>query len=258
MTEPAQWAGVSSEEVVPGAGSVQGAGHLSGELLIVDDDTELCAMLVDFFRQEEFLVETEQDGELGLARALAESFDLLVLDVMLPGLDGFEALRRLRRRSRVPVLMLTARGGKEETVRGLQLGADDYLAKPFDPDELLARIRAILRRVVRFPKGIPETLQVGELRLFPGSREACFRRRPLGLTAMECEILEQLMRSCGRAVSRDQLTFALYNRLASPFERAVDTHVSRLRRKLGEGGRMILSVRGTGYQLSVSPEANTP
>ena len=258
MTELTQWTGVPGEEVLPRAASVLGVGSFSGRLLIVDDDTELCSMLVDLFRQQDFLVETEPDGDRGLARALAETFDLLVLDVMLPGLEGFEALRRLREKSRVPVLMLTARGGKEETVRGLQLGADDYLAKPFDPDELLARVRAILRRVVGSTSDIPEALQVGELRLFRGSREAYFRGRPLGLTATECEILEQLMRSCGRAVSRDQFAFALYNRLASPFERAVDTHVSRLRHKLGEGGRMILSVRGTGYQLSASPELDTP
>ena len=218
-------------------------------LLVVDDDSELCSMLREFFRQQGFEVEFEREGGQGLARALADSFDLLILDVMLPGLNGFEALRRLRERSQLPVLMLTARGERGERVHGLDLGADDYLPKPFDPEELLARVRAILRRVVVAGINGPEALEIGELRLFPGARDAYFRSERLGLTAMECEVLEQLMRSRGRVVSRDQLSLHLYDRLATAFDRAVDTHVSRIRRKMGDGRGMILSVRGTGYQL---------
>jgi two-component system response regulator CpxR len=218
-------------------------------LLVVDDDTELCAALGGVLRQQGFAVEFEQDGLIGLNRALNESFDLLVLDVMLPGLDGFAALSQLRKESRVPVLMLTARGDKEDRVRGLEMGADDYLAKPFDPDELIARLGAILRRSSPTPAPASEPLRVGELSLLPGARDAYLRGRCLRLTAMECEILEQLMRAAGRPVSRDQLSNLLYRRPATYFDRAVDTHISRIRHKMGEQGSMIMSVRGTGYLL---------
>ena len=206
-------------------------------------------MLVEFFRQHGFDVACENEASRGLSRVMAGRFDLLILDVMLPGVDGFEALRKLRQQSQVPVLMLTARGERAERIQGLQMGADDYLPKPFDPEELLARVRAILRRVAVSAIRPSELLQVGELRLLPGSRDAYFRGHKLELTAMECEVLEQLMRSCGRVVSRDQLSLHLYSRPATAFDRSVDTHISRIRRKLGSGRGMIMSVRGTGYQL---------
>jgi DNA-binding response OmpR family regulator len=223
-------------------------------LLVVDDDSELCSMLREFFRQQGFEIEAERDATRGLSRAVSEHFDLVILDVMLPGLDGYEMLQRLRKQSQLPVLMLTARGERGERVRGLELGADDYLPKPFDPEELLARVRAILRRVAISVASGPDALEVGELRLLPGARDAYFRGERLGLTAMECEVLEQLIRSYGRVVSRDQLSLHLYNRVATAFDRAVDKHVSRIRRKMGEGRGMILSVRGTGYQLCYPPD----
>ena len=219
------------------------------KILVVDDDQELCSMLSEFFRQQGFSVECERDGTRGLSRATTESFDLLILDVMLPGIDGFHALEALRRKSFLPVLMLTARGERGERIQGLDLGADDYLPKPFDPVELLARVRAILRRTATPGTIAQETLVVDALRLVPGARDACYRGKKLELTAMECEVLEQLMRSCGRVVSRDQLSLHLYNRPATAFDRSVDTHISRIRRKMGEGRHLILSVRGTGYQL---------
>ena len=206
-------------------------------------------MLSEFFRQQGFTVECERDGTRGLSRATTETFDLLILDVMLPGVDGFQALQALRRKSHVPVLMLTARGERGERIHGLELGADDYLPKPFDPVELLARVRAILRRTAMPGANTKETLVVGELRLVPGARDAYYRGEQLGLTAMECEVLEQLMRSCGRVVSRDQLSLHLYSRPATAFDRSVDTHISRIRRKMRGGRSLILSVRGTGYQL---------
>lgn len=218
-------------------------------ILIMDDDRELCSMLSDFFRQQGFGVECERHGICGLSRATMESFDLLILDVMLPGVDGFQALQVLRRKSQMPVLMLTARGERGERIQGLELGADDYLPKPFDPEELLARVRAILRRTATPPGSAEETLEVGELRLFPGTRDAYYCGKGLGLTAMECEVLEQLMRSNGHVVSRDQLSLHLYSRTATAFDRSVDTHISRIRRKMGDGRAMILSIRGTGYQL---------
>jgi two-component system response regulator CpxR len=219
------------------------------KILIVDDDRELCSMLTEFFRQRGFSVECEKDGICGLSRATTESFDLLILDVMLPGVDGFTALRTLRQKNQIPVLMLTARGERGERVQGLELGADDYLPKPFDPEELLARVRAILRRVAQPASQASEALEIGDLRLLPGARDAYYRGDELGLTAMECEVLEQLMRFCGHVVSRDQLSLHLYNRPATAFDRSVDTHISRIRRKMGDGRGMIVSVRGTGYQL---------
>lgn len=227
------------------------------KILVVDDDRELCSMLSELFRQHGFSVECERDGIRGLGRAASEAFDLLILDVMLPGVDGFTALRTLRQRSQVPVLMLTARGERGERIQGLDLGADDYLPKPFDPEELLARVRAILRRVAHPASSSSEPLKVGELRLLPGARDAYYRDERLELTAMECEVLEQLMRSCGRVVSRDQLSLHLYNRPATAFDRSIDTHISRIRRKMGCGRTMILSVRGSGYQLCSPPSNKT-
>jgi len=215
-------------------------------------------MLTEFFRQRGFSVESEKDGVCGLSRVTSESFDLLILDVMLPGIDGFTALETLRRKSQVPVLMLTARGERGERIQGLELGADDYLPKPFDPDELLARVRAILRRTTVAGADAEQILEVGELRLTPGARDACYRGTKLGLTAMECEVLEQLMRSSGKVVSRDHLSLHLYNRPATAFDRSVDTHVSRIRRKMGGGRDFILSVRGAGYQLCQPAKVQTP
>jgi len=206
-------------------------------------------MLGDFLHEAGFLVEIEPDSLRGIGRTQTEPYDLLILDVMLPGTDGFEVLRQIRRRSQLPVLMLTAKTEPGERVRGFDLGADDYLPKPFYPEELLARVRAILRRVAHATADAPEVLQVGDLKLLPGTLEAFFQDQSLGLTAMECEVLEHLMRSCGRVVSRDDFSVLLYKRAATAFDRAVDVHVSRIRRKLGAARSLILSVRGTGYQL---------
>ena len=219
-------------------------------LLVIDDDNELCVALEEILRRQGFSVQLEQDGLVGLHRALHDSFDLLVLDVALPGLDGFSALTQLRKESQMPVLMLTACGGKGDRIRGLESGADDYLTKPFEPEELLARIRAILRRSsAPRPKEAAEPLKVGELTLYPGAGEAYLGKVDLRLTAVEGEIVEQLMRAAGRPVSRDQISLFLYGRPVAPFERWIDTHINRVRRKFGEKADMIVSVRGIGYQL---------
>jgi two-component system response regulator CpxR len=211
------------------------------KLLVVDDDPTLC----ELFEESGYLVEFEPDADGGLRRAQTEPYDLLILDIVL---SGFEVLRRLRDQSRIPVLILSAKAERLDRVNGLRAGADDYLAKPFFPDELLARIEAILRRTgTASPR--PDALEVGELRLLPASRDVYFQSKRLDLTAMEVEILECLMDSVGKVVSRDRLSLRLYNRLSAPFERNIDTHVSRIRRKMGEGRGMILSVRGTGYQI---------
>ena len=223
-------------------------------LLLVDDDTDLCFMLRDYFHDAGISVEFETDGLKSVVRTQSEAYDLMILDVMLSGPDGFEILRQIRQESRQPVIMLTARTGRSDRVRCFELGADDYLAKPFYPEELLARVHAIVRRWAPESCSQPDTLQAGELSLLPGTRTALYRGKPLDLTAMECEVLERLLRFRGTVVSRDQLSLRLYHRPATTFDRSIDTHVSRIRRKLGEGREMILSVRGTGYQLCDQPK----
>ena len=218
--------------------------------MIIDDDVELCALLREFLLRENFEVETAYDGTSGLKRTSAEPFDLIVLDLMLPEMDGFELLRQLRQSSRVPVLMLTARGDDEDRIVGLNLGADDYLAKPFNPRELVARIRAILRRAAA-PRS---RIEVNGVVLVPGTREVICDERPVILTTLEFDILELLMRSAGRVVSRDTLMGSMYNRRATPFDRSIDMHVSHLRKKLEAGKPVIKTIRGVGYQFSQSPE----
>lgn len=214
------------------------------KLLVVDDDAEHCAALREVLEEAGYLVDIESE----LLRTQTESYDLLIMDVV----DGVELLRRVRDRSQVPILVLSARAERADRVAGLWAGADEYLGKPFHADELLARIQSLLRRAGTNGKAAP-AIEIGELRLLPASREAYFQNKRLDLTAMEIEILECLMRSFGKAVSRDRLSLRLYNRLSAPFERNIDTHVSRLRRKMGDGGGMILSVRGTGYQIRLLP-----
>jgi len=218
-------------------------------LLIIDDDTELCSLLGEFLRREGYQVEAEHNGANGLARALAGEFALVVLDVMLPGLDGFEILRRLRPRSRVPVLMLTARAEDVDRIIGLELGADDYLPKPFNPRELAARIRAILRRAEPRPAEKPEHLEVNGVALDTGTREVLCGGKRIEVTTFEFDILELLMRAAGRVLSRDALMESLYNRKATPFDRSIDMHVSHLRKKLGADREIIKTVRGVGYQF---------
>lgn len=221
-------------------------------LLVVDDDVELCSLLSEFLRREGYTVECVNDGRNGLDKALQGGFDLLVLDVMLPGIDGYEILRRLRTQSRVPVLMLTARGEDVDRIIGLELGADDYLPKPFNPRELSARVKAILRRTEAKPNR--GRVEVNGIVLDPGTREVFLEGQPVEITTLEFDILEVLMRAAGRVVSRDDLMESLYNRKATPFDRSIDMHVSHLRKKL-EGGRPVIkTIRGAGYQFSQSPE----
>ena len=220
-------------------------------ILIVDDDEELTTLLTELLTREGFRVETQNDGRRGLGAALNGSYDLLVLDVMLPGLDGFEILKRVRRETRLPVLMLTARGEDEDRIVGLELGADDYLPKPFNTRELVARIRAIMRRLE--PRAPSSKLQISDISIDPGTREVKRDGESIEVTTFEFDILETLMRSAGRVVSRDQLMEELYGRKATPFDRSVDMHISHLRRKLERGKPLIKTIRGVGYQF-VRPE----
>ena len=227
-------------------------------ILLVDDDAELCALMSEFLKREGFTVTFEHEGHRGLEKAAQPGVDLVVLDVMLPGLDGFEILRRLRQQSKVPVIMLTARGEDVDRIVGLELGADDYLPKPFNPRELAARIRAILRRYEPRPAGAegaaPSRLEVNGIVLDPGSRQVFASGKPVELTTFEFDILEMLMRSAGRVLSRDALMENFYNRKATPFDRSIDMHISHLRKKLDRGESLIKTIRGVGYQFSRTPE----
>ncbi|HXE63317.1 MAG TPA: response regulator transcription factor [Bryobacteraceae bacterium] len=221
-----------------------------GAILLAEDDTELCSMMADFFAHRGFEVEVVHNGRDAIRRSMEGSHDLLILDVMMPVLDGFEALRQIRKRSALPVIMLTARTAPADRIEGLNTGADDYLPKPFAPEELLARVRAVLRRSGRAPQS-GETLECGSLRVRPATREVWVRSEAVALTSIEFDILECLAHAAGRVVSRDSLTAALYQREASPFERSLDVHVSHLRRKLDdEDETFIHTVRGAGYMLA--------
>jgi two-component system response regulator CpxR len=225
---------------------------------LIDDDAELCALLGEFLKREGFTVECEHEGNRGLERAAQPGVDLVVLDVMLPGIDGFEILRRLRTHSKVPVIMLTARGEDVDRIVGLEIGADDYLAKPFNPRELAARIRAILRRYEARPAAPAGRIEVNGIVLDPANREVYSGGKPIELTTFEFDILEMLMRSAGRVLSRDALMENFYNRKATPFDRSIDMHISHLRKKLERGESIIKTIRGVGYQLARTPEDLAP
>jgi two-component system, OmpR family, response regulator CpxR len=227
-------------------------------VLIVDDDVELCELLEEFLGQEGYVVESYHRGSGAAEEAVSGAFDLVVLDVMLPGCSGFEVLRRIRASSMVPILMLTARGEEVDRIVGLEMGADDYLPKPFSPRELAARMRAVLRRIE--PRGAvagprPEALEVGDLALDPGARTATLDGDEVRLTGIEFSLLELLVRHAGTVVGRDELSQEVLGRRANSFDRSLDVHVSNLRRKLGplaDGGERIKTVRGVGY-LYVHP-----
>jgi two-component system response regulator CpxR len=212
-------------------------------VLLVDDDRELCRLVTRFLAREGFEIVWAPGGEAGVERALAEDYALIMLDVMMPDADGFEVLQRIRRHSRIPVLMLTARGDTQDRIRGLEMGADDYLPKPFDPAELLARIRAILRRAS--PRVAPAALAVGDVELDGGARTVRKSGAAVDLTTVEFDLLAALLRVAGSTVSREDLVRNVLGREFSPFDRSIDTHVCNLRRKLG--GDRIKGVRGAGY-----------
>lgn len=217
-------------------------------VLLVDDDVQLCKLLAERLATEGFTMETVHDGSRGLERALSMEYSLVVLDLMLPGMGGLDVLRRLRKVSPVPVLILTARGEDADRIVGLEMGADDYVPKPFNPRELIARIRAILRRTGRAEVSAGP-LVVGDIRIDPAVREVWLENTPLNLTSAEFTLLEVFMREPGRVLSRDQLTEAVLGRKVGAFDRVIDVHVSNLRRKLGvaQDGQRIKAVRGSGY-----------
>jgi DNA-binding response OmpR family regulator len=223
-------------------------------ILIVDDDVELCELLSEYLEPEGFEVEVVHDGALGVERVIGMPPSIVVLDVMLPGLNGFEALRRIRAKSGTPVVMLTARREEVDRIVGLEMGADDYLPKPFNPRELVARIRAVLRRssdaIQESPAETHAPLTIEDVTLDRGARSVRCAGMLVELTASEFDLLELLLRTAGTIVTREEVARAVFGRHFNPFDRSVDMHVSRLRRKLGprpDGLERIKSVRGTGY-----------
>ena len=217
-------------------------------VLIVDDDVQLCRLLAERLKSEGFTIEIVNDGIRGLERALSMEHALVVLDLMLPGMGGLDVLRRLRAKSPVPVLILTARGEDIDRILGLEIGADDYVPKPFNPRELIARIRAILRRTSS-AANTASPLVVGDLRLDPRAREVWLNDVALNLTSVEFTLLEAFLRDAGKILSREHLTDAVLGRKLGPFDRVIDVHVSNVRKKLGtsEHGPRIKAVRGAGY-----------
>jgi two-component system response regulator CpxR len=224
-------------------------------LLVIDDDERLRSLLAEYLGGRGYAVITASSGEAGLIRLRGGGIDMVILDVMMPGIDGFEVCRQLRGFSKVPVIMLTARGDELDRIVGLEIGADDYLPKPFNPRELLARIQAVLRRVEASPD-IGGSLRAGPLVLDIDRRSASLRGEPLLLTTTEFEILRTLLANAGRVIPRERLMELARGQEWAAFDRSVDVHISHLRRKLGDDSRQpvfIKTVRGIGYTMPRNP-----
>jgi two-component system response regulator CpxR len=224
------------------------------QILVIDDDLELGELLTELFDQEGFTVEVVGDASAGLARAQSKTYALIVLDVMLPGQNGFEVLTRLRKTSQVPVLMLTARGEDVDRIVGLEMGADDYLPKPFNPRELVARVRALHRRAAgaMIAAESPASFSVDDLEVLPSARLVRVRGEEIKLTTAEYDLLEALVKEAGSVVPREDLTRIVLGRKLAAFDRSIDMHVSNLRKKLGpgaDGAERIKTVRNAGYLL---------
>ena len=231
-------------------------------ILVIDDDIELCQLVGEYLETEGYVVDAVHDGEAGVARALAGEHRLAVLDYMLPGINGFEVLRQIRASSRLPIVMLTARGDHVNRIVGLQMGADDYLPKPFDPLELVARINAVLRRTHESPTDIPTdpVLAVGDIEMDNRTRTVHRGGKIVELTVVEYSLLEQLLSAPGQVLSREDLVMKVLHRKLSPFDRSIDTHVSNLRKKLGHevnGVERIKTVRSIGYIYASSKQAGS-
>ncbi|MEN9580641.1 MAG: hypothetical protein RJA70_3650 [Pseudomonadota bacterium] len=221
---------------------------MTDRLLLIDDDRSLFALLSEFFESESVVLTHAKDGAEGLRRVERETFDAVLLDVMMPGMSGLDVLRKLRAASRIPVIMLTAKGDETDRVVGLELGADDYLAKPFSPRELLARLRAVLRRVR--PAVDQQRLCLGGVSVEPASRRVQVEEQLIELTGLEFDLLVTLMRRAGRVVRREALLTESGRADIVVSDRAVDVHISHLRKKLGRSGHLIRTVRGVGYVFS--------
>lgn len=224
-------------------------------VLVVDDDTKLCRLIHDYLAPLGYEVTIEHTGPAGLEAALGNSFAAVLLDVMLPGMDGFEVLKKLRSHSSVPVLMLTGRGEEPDRIVGLELGADDYLPKTFSTRELLARLRAVIRRsILTAASAAPhsQAIVVGDLELSEGARAASLSGQVLQFTTVEFDLLLSLAKAAGRVKTREQLLLEVADRNFDVFDRSIDVHISSVRRKLGDDPktpRFIVTVRNVGYMM---------
>ncbi|WP_105214707.1 response regulator transcription factor [Pseudoalteromonas sp. T1lg22] len=222
------------------------------KVLLIDDDIELASMLSEYIHSQGFGVECAHDGEQGLAMAMENRHDLILLDVMLPKLDGFEVLKQLRATSLVPVIMLTAKGDDFDRIFGLELGADDYIPKPFNHRELIARIKAITRRIEHINNSQPrQELEFANLNICMQSRSASAQGQALTLTGTEFAILHLLLQEPGAVISKEQISEQVLGRRLAPYDRSIDMHVSNLRKKIAEHieNERIRTVRGAGYVL---------
>jgi len=225
------------------------------KLLLVDDDQELSSLLKEYLQTEGFDVSMAHDGQAGAAKAITGEFDVIILDVMMPVLNGFEALRKLREHVNTPVIMLTAKGETVDRIVGLEMGADDYLPKPCNPRELIARVRAILRRaeVPCEPQPVSDAIEVDDLYLQLKSHTTHYQGKAISLTGAEFTVLELLMREAGNVISKEALTEKALNRKLTPYDRSIDVHVSNIRKKLaveGASKELIINIRGAGYMLT--------
>jgi two-component system response regulator CpxR len=231
-------------------------------LLVIDDDLELCELVNRFLASEGFVVDAVHNGAAGIARALGGSYALVLLDVMLGRTNGFDVLRQIRATSQIPIVMLTAKGDALDRVVGLEIGADDYLPKPFNPQELAARIRAVLRRSVSSRNAQKRArIVVDDVDLDPGARSVRRGGQPIELTTVEFDLLDALAGDPGQVISRESLVKRVLGREFSPFDRSIDTHVYNLRRKLGplaDGGERIVGIRGIGYLYACSSKSSSP
>ena len=221
------------------------------DLLLVEDDSRLASLTREYLEKNGVVVTLEEDGERGLQQALKHNFDVILLDLMLPGRDGISICQRLREHSDVPIIMVTARGEEADRVMGLEIGADDYLPKPFSPRELLARIRVAVRRARGQSGPRSNQIRVGDLELDPGSLTATLNGTVLDLTSYEFALLQALSERAGQVLSRDRLMELVRGNADEAFDRSIDVHISRLRQKLGDDPRKplrIRTVRGAGYQ----------
>ena len=230
------------------------------KLLVIDDDKKLCDLLSEYMGQEGFTIEATHDGKAGAAKAITGNFDLIILDVMLPGENGFEVLRKIRAKINTPIVMLTARGDDVDKIIGLEMGADDYLPKPFNTRELVARIRTVLRRTK--PERDEEEvltaskrLVIGDIEMDLGTRNVICSGSPVELTSVEFNLLEYLLRNAGELVSREDLTFKVLGRRLTAYDRSIDGYVSKLRKKLGHevsGNERIKAIRSVGYLYALT------
>ena len=226
-------------------------------ILLADDDTELCTLLSEYLHAENFKVEAVHDGESAVQHALEKHYDVMILDIMMPKLNGLEVLKRLQNQVQTPILMLTARGDDIDRILGLEMGADDYLAKPCNPRELVARLRAILRRTqtIQTDTHLEAVSRMGDLTLDRSNRTVLIEQQAISLTSTEFNVLDSLLKHSGQVVSKEILTEESLQRKMSPYDRSIEMHISKIRKKLGthaDGSQRIKTIRGTGYLYTLA------